>query len=179
MRFVVCGEALIDLIPVKAVSQAETHWAALCGGSPMNTAIGLARLGHDSHFLGRLGNDAFGAQLDTYIQGNGVATDLAVHSEDPTSVAVVSLDDSGKASYTFHFHGTSNFGWRSHEFPQLTDDDWLHFGSVGAVVGPGATAFLEFIRSTPASLSFDINVRPSVIPDRAEYFARVGPRGGR
>ncbi|RRD07326.1 carbohydrate kinase [Arachnia propionica] len=175
MRFVVCGEALIDLMPVRTISRAETHWAALCGGSPMNTAIGLARLGEDSHFLGRLGNDAFGTQLSSYIEANGVATDLAVHSSDPTSVAVVSLDERGRASYTFHFHDTSNFGWRSHEFPRLTDSDWLHFGSVGAVVGPGASALLEFIRTTPASLSFDINIRPSVIPDRAEYFGRVEP----
>ena len=175
MRFVVCGEALIDLMPVEEISKAETRWAALCGGSPMNTAIGLARLGEDSHFLGRLGNDAFGTQLGSYIEDNGVSTELAVHSEDPTSVAVVSLDDEGRASYTFHFQSTSNFGWCSHEFPQLAENDWLHFGSVGVVVGPGAAAILEFIRSTPASLSYDINVRPSVIPDRAEYFARVEP----
>ncbi|MDO5065830.1 MAG: carbohydrate kinase [Propionibacteriaceae bacterium] len=173
MRFVVCGEALIDLMPVKTISPAESRWAALCGGGPMNTAIGLARLGEDSHFLGRLSNDAFGAQLEAYIQGNGVATDLAVRSQDPTSVAVVSLDHEGKASYTFHFPGTSNFGWQPHEFPHLTEEDWLHFGSVGAVVGPGDAALLEFIRSTPASLSFDINVRPSVIPDRGEYFMKV------
>lgn len=141
----------------------------------MNTAIGLARLGEDSHFLGRIGSDAFGTQLDSYIQANGVSTDLAVYCEEATSVAVVSLDCDGKANYTFHFHDTSNFGWRPEEFPQLTEDDWLHFGSIGSVVGPGADALLEFIRSTPASLSFDINVRPTVIPDRAEYFARVEP----
>ena len=173
MRFVVCGEALIDLLPREQVSAAETHWSALCGGGPMNTALGLARLGEDSHFLGRLGGDAFGRQLERYLQDNGVATDLAIRAGEPTSVAVVSLDAEGRASYTFHFQDTSNFGWRAGEFPELRENDWLHFGSIGTISGPGARAVLNFVRSTPASLSYDINVRPTVLPDRVEYFQRV------
>ena len=150
MRFVVCGEALIGLLPGEQVSSAETRWSALCGGGPMNTALGLARLGEDSHFLGRLGGDAFGRQLERYLQDNGVATDVAIKTGEPTSVAVVSLDAEGRATYTFHFQETSNFGWRAGEFPVL-----------------------NFVRSTPASLSYDINVRPSVLSDRVEYFQRV------
>ena len=173
MRFVVCGEALIDLLPGEQVSLSETRWSALCGGGPMNTALGLARLGEDSHFLGRLGGDAFGRQLERYLQGNGVATDLAIRTGEPTSVAVVSLDAEGRASYTFHFQDTSNFGWRTGEFPELRENDWLHFGSIGTISGPGARAVLNFVRSTPASLSYDINVRPSVLSDRVEYFQRV------
>ncbi|BCR80884.1 carbohydrate kinase family protein [Arachnia rubra] len=173
MRFVVCGEALIDLLPGEQVSSAETRWSALCGGGPLNTALALARLGEDSHFLGRLGGDSFGAQLERYLQDNHVAMDLAVRTADPTSVAVVSLDAEGRASYTFHFQNTSNFGWRAGEFPELRENDWLHFGSIGTISGPGARAVLNFVRSTPASLSYDINVRPTVLPDRFEYFQRV------
>ena len=139
----------------------------------MNTALGLARLGEDSHFLGRLGGDAFGRQLERYLQDNGVATDVAIKTGEPTSVAVVSLDAEGRATYTFHFQETSNFGWRAGEFPELRENDWLHFGSIGTISGPGARAVLNFVRSTPASLSYDINVRPSVLSDRVEYFQRV------
>ena len=173
MRFVVCGEALIDLLPGEQVSSAETRWSALCGGGPLNTALALARLGEDSHFLGRLGGDSFGAQLERYLQDSHVAMDLAVRTADPTSVAVVSLDAEGRASYTCHFQNTSNFGWRAGEFPELRENDWLHFGSIGTISGPGARAVLNFVRSTPASLSYDINVRPTVLPDRFEYFQRV------
>jgi fructokinase len=173
MRFVVCGEALVDLLPREQASSAETRWAALCGGGPMNTALGLARLGEESHFLGRLGGDAFGTQIERHLQANGVATDLSVRTAEATSVAVVSLDVEGRASYTFHFHETSNFGWRAGEFPELRENDWFHFGSIGTVTGPGARAVLNFVRSTPASLSYDINVRPTVLPDRIEYFQRV------
>lgn len=185
MRFVVCGEALIDMLPVEAVSPAETLWAALAGGGPMNTAVALRRLGEDVEFLGRLGGDAFGTQIEGYLQSNDVGLDLAVRTKDPTSLAVVSLDDDGKAQYTFHFDGTSNFGWQPSEFPELADDDWLHFGSIGAISGPGAKPILDFVAATRATVSYDINVRPTVQPDRSAYFhavsdlmAAVGSGGG-
>ncbi|MGV8846676.1 carbohydrate kinase family protein [Tessaracoccus sp.] len=173
MRFVVCGEALIDMLPAGVVSPAESLWTALAGGGPMNTAVALNRLGEEVQFLGRLGGDAFGAQIEGYLNTNGVGLDLTVRTGDPTSLAVVSLDDVGKAQYTFHFDGTSNFGWKPLEFPVLNDDDWLHFGSIGAVVGPGVKPILDFVSATSAAVSYDINVRPTVQPDRAAYFASV------
>jgi fructokinase len=88
-------------------------------------------------------------------------------------MAVVSLDDQGKASYAFHFDGTTNFNWKAEEFPALRAEDWLHFGSIGAVIDPGYARVLEFVAATEATVSFDINVRPSTMPDRDEYFARV------
>lgn len=185
MRFVVCGENLIDLIPVEAVSSAESRWAALVGGGPLNTSMALARLGADVSYLGRLGADSFGAQIEGHLRANGVGLGLAVHSADPTPLAVVSLDEDGKADYTFHFDGTSSFSWRRGEFPRLGSDDWLHFGSIGFVVGTGVDPLLEFVAGTEASLSFDLNIRPTVIPDRTRYFdviepllAAVGASGG-
>lgn len=173
MRFVVCGEALIDLLPGEEVTPAETRWTALAGGGPMNTAVALQRLDEDVQFLGRLGGDAFGSQIENYLDSNDVGLDLAVRTDDPTSLAVVSLDDEGKAQYTFHFNGTSNFGWKPQEFPTLGDDDWLHFGSLVAVVGAGVKPLLDFVSSTNAAVSYDINVRPTVQPDRAAYLATV------
>ena len=173
MRFVVCGEALIDLMPEVQLSPQESRWIARSGGGPMNSAVALAKQGLDTHFLGRLSSDAFGRQLRSHLEEAGVALDLAVDTEDPTTMAVVSLDDQGKASYAFHFDGTTNFNWKAEEFPVLRAEDWLHFGSIGAVIDPGHARVLEFVGATDAAVSFDINVRPSTMPDRAEYFARV------
>ena len=113
-RFVVCGETLIDLI--QADEQPEgflsSSWSAMSAGGPMNSAVALGDLGADVHFLGRLSRDAFGAQLRGHIDSAGVALDLATESSQATSLAVVSLDDEGSASYTFHFSDTANFGWQ-------------------------------------------------------------------
>lgn len=173
MRFVVCGEALIDLMPEEIISPEESRWIARSGGGPMNTAVALAKQGEDTHFLGRLSTDAFGRQLRSHLESAGVSLDLSVTTTDSTSVAVVSLDEEGKASYQFHFDGTSNFNWVAAEFPELDADDWLHFGSIGSVIGPGARQVLDFVSRTEAVSSFDINVRPSTLPDRAAYFGLV------
>lgn len=174
MRFVVCGEALIDLMPGgERMGWSETSWRALSGGGPMNTAVALARLGHQVEFLGRFGADSFASQLRDHIAESGAGLDLAVATTEATSIAVVSLDEQGKASYTFHFEGTANFGWRDGDFPALGAQDWLHFGSIGAVVMPGHEALLRFIQRTEAGMSYDINVRASVLSDLAEYRRRA------
>lgn len=139
----------------------------------MNSAVALARLGCDTHFLGRLGRDSFGRQLAAHLEQAGVALDLAVTTDDPTSLAVVSLDEDGKASYAFHLSDTTNVNWCAADFPELGADDWLHFGSMAAVLDPGARFVRDFVNKTEAAVSFDLNVRPSILPDRGEYYSRV------
>lgn len=177
MRYVVCGEALIDLVRderSEATSQ-ESAWRALSGGGPMNTAVALARLGAHTEFLGRLGADPFGAQLKHHIQSAGLGLELAREVDEPTSLAVVGLDAQGKATYTFHLQGTANFGWQPGELPELDENDWLHFGSLATLVQPGADTLLQFVRETAATVSYDINVRPSVVSDPAKYWDAVEP----
>ena len=118
-RFVVCGETLIDLVQSDdgtASSSARPGWRCRPGG-PMNSAVALGKLGADVHFLGRLSSDAFGRQLRQHILAAGVQLDLATESSQATSIAVVSLDDEGVASYTFHFTDTANFGWQADDLP--------------------------------------------------------------
>ncbi len=176
-RFVVCGETLIDLVPSDdaANTSQRSNWMALSAGGPMNSAVALGKLGADVHFLGRLSTDAFGRQLRQHIDGAGVSLDLAVESEQATSLAVVSLDDRGVASYTFHFNDTANFGWTPEELPDLGAGDWLHIASLSCVVSPGAEALLEWVGSLECGVSYDVNVRPTVIRDPEEYWRRVEP----
>lgn len=186
MRFVVCGEALIDLVPGAATRDTRaSSWHALSAGGPMNSAIALARLGRPVEFLGRLGGDAFADQLRRHLDASGVGTRLAVATDEATSLAVVSLDDAGHASYAFHFAGTSNFGWAPDELPALGEGDWLHVASLVTVVRPGHAAVLDWVRAGTGPCSLDVNVRPGVQPDMAAYWAdiepwlaAVGARGG-
>jgi fructokinase len=176
-RFVVCGETLIDLVqdPQSSDDSFRSTWLALSAGGPMNSAVALGQLGVDSHFLGRISDDAFGGQLRAHITGAGVALDLATESSQATSIAVVSLDADGVASYTFHFEDTANFGWQADDLPTLRPDDWLHVASLSCVVDPGAEVLLDWVRAVPCPVSYDINVRPTVITDPATYWAKVEP----
>ena len=176
-RFVVCGETLIDLVQSDAATS-DSHsstWLALSAGGPMNSAVALGKLGRDTHFLGRISRDAFGRQLRQHILEANVKLDLATESSQATSIAVVSLDEQGVASYTFHFNDTANFGWQVDDLPVLNSDDWLHIASLSCVVSPGAEVLLDWMHDVTAGVSYDINVRPTVITDPDAYWSKVQP----
>ena len=175
-RFVVCGETLIDLVESDAPADSHSStWLALSAGGPMNSAVALGKLGVDTHFLGRLSRDAFGRQLRQHILAANVQLDLSTESSQSTSIAVVSLDAEGVASYTFHFSDTANFGWQSDDLPDLVADDWLHIASLSCVVSPGAEVLLDWMRDVKAGVSYDVNVRPTVITDPEVYWSKVQP----
>ncbi len=176
-RFVVCGEALIDLVQADVGSNDSfsSTWLALSAGGPMNSAVALGKLGADTHFLGRLSRDAFGRQLRQHILEANVQLDLATESSQATSIAVVSLDEQGVASYTFHFNDTANFGWQPDDLPELSNDDWLHIASLSSIVSPGAEVLLDWMRDVRSGVSYDINVRPTVITDPDVYWSKVQP----
>jgi fructokinase len=176
-RFVVCGETLIDLVQAGADSDDSfsSTWLALSAGGPMNSAVALGKLGANTHFLGRLSRDAFGRQLRQHILEANVKLDLATESSQATSIAVVSLDDQGVASYTFHFNNTANFGWQVDDLPELSTDDWLHIASLSCIVSPGAEVLLDWMGDVRSGVSYDINVRPSVIADPDVYWGKVQP----
>lgn len=174
-RFVVCGEALIDLAPAKTDDDStfSSTWVAQSAGGPMNTAVALSRLELPVEFLGRLSTDRFGRQLVSHLEANEVGLDVAIINDDPTSMAIVSLDDDGKATFFFHFTGTANFGWQASELPTLGRGDWLHMASLVTVVDPGAEVLRNWVSGLSAPWSLDINVRPAVIPDPQEYERRT------
>jgi fructokinase len=176
-RFVVCGEALIDLVQADVGSNDSfsSTWLALSAGGPMNSAVALGKLGADTHFLGRLSRDAFGRQLRQHILEANVQLDLATESSQATSIAVVSLDEQGVASYTFHFNDTANFGWQPDDLPELSSDAWLHIASLSSIVSPGAEVLLDWMRDVRSGVSYDINVRPTVITDPDVYWSKVQP----
>ena len=176
-RFVVCGETLIDLVQ-SDTTQSDSFsstWLALSAGGPMNSAVALGKLGCDTHFLGRISRDAFGRQLRQHILEANVKLDLATESSQATSIAVVSLDEQGVASYTFHFNDTANFGWQVDDLPELNSDDWLHIASLSCIVSPGAEVLLDWMHDVKAGVSYDINVRPTVITDPDAYWSKVQP----
>jgi fructokinase len=176
-RFVVCGETLIDLVrsTTDVPTPFRSSWEALSAGGPMNSAVALGRLGAEPQFLGRLSRDAFGGQLREHILAAGVGLELSTESSQATSIAVVSLDEQGVASYTFHFNDTANFGWQIDDLPSLGEDDWLHIASLSCVVSPGAEVLLDWMTTVRGGVSYDINVRPTVITEPEQYWAKVQP----
>lgn len=155
---VVAGEALVDLVPRGEQLQ------PLPGGSPYNVAVALGRLQAPVAFLGRCSTDGFGRILRNRLEAAGVDLALTDVTDDPTTLALVHLDDQRQASYRFYVEGTSSAGLTAQRLPRLADGDALHV-SLGAVTlrtTPAGDALRHLIERQGARrvVCLDPNVRP-------------------
>ncbi|GAA1176778.1 MULTISPECIES: carbohydrate kinase family protein [Nesterenkonia] len=170
----VIGECLVDVVHSET-SAPKAH----VGGSPFNVAVGLARLEHDVVFAGRHGEDEYGRMIARSLRAQGI-TALLDADASPTSVAKAVLDPAGQASYEFTLDWTlppaaaleKSFcalvqETRAEESPAL---DLLHTGSIGAMMQPGAETVKGLLHRARdvATISYDPNYRPSIIPNREE-----------
>jgi len=168
-----CGEALIDFVPLPEVRA----YSPYPGGSVFNIAVGLGRLQAPVGFFCRLSTDYFGDLLIDYLQENGVQTDLCPRSDDPTTLAFVSLPgaEEEEPRYMFYANGSVDRNLTDESLPQLAPEiKALHFGSISLVMEPGATA-LETLMARESGrriISLDPNVRPGLIDDREAYRCR-------
>jgi len=161
----VIGEALVDV--VRRSSGEEAH----VGGSPLNVAVGLARLGHPVQFIGRFGKDAYGDAIAAHLRSSSVMVPFPPDGK-PSSVATAVVGEDGAASYTF------DLSW---ELPGLAERlpfmlqgaSLLHTGSIATMLEPGASEVLAAVEHAHpnATISFDPNCRPSIITDKD--FART------
>lgn len=151
-RGLVIGEALIDIV----------EGAEYIGGSPLNVAVGLARLGREVDFLTRIGDDERGRRIADYLKASGVQLVPGSASAGRTPTAVATIADDGSAAYTF------DLDWQLSGIPEVAPPLFVHTGSIAAVREPGCLAVAALLDAyrVSATLSFDPNVRPSLIADR-------------
>jgi fructokinase len=164
----VCGEVLIDLIP-----GADGVRVPHVGGGPANTAKALARLGHDVQFIDGISSDQYGVMSRKELLDDEVKLDLALKSDKPTCLAIVSLAENGGASYEFEIDGTATFDFSLDWLPDPSryKPNVLHIGTLVTVIQPGADVLYDWaIRVAEfAPIVFDPNIRPAVMGDRDKY----------
>ena len=167
----VIGEALVDVV-VSDTATPRVH----VGGSPLNVAVGLARLGENVLFTGRYGRDEYGQMVREHLARNNVESVLEP-DDAPTSVATARLDPTGAANYSF------DLDWTLPPLPELgrifrevEDRDGrhrtlthVHTGSIATMLEPGASTVMELLSvlEPDLTLSYDPNCRPTIVPDRA------------
>ncbi|MER6080453.1 carbohydrate kinase [Streptomyces sp. NPDC001833] len=162
----VIGEALIDLVQLDAPGD----YRARPGGSPFNVAIGLARLGHRTALMARLADNTFGRLLRAHAAAEGVDLTCAPAAAEPTTLAVVSMDAQGRASYDFYLEGTADWQWTETETARVPRDTAvLHFGSVASWTSPADRHIHSVARRLRAEgttlISYDPNIRPALLGD--------------
>ena len=161
----VCGEALIDLFVGESLGMGLGARAAT-GGSPFNVAVGLARLGAPTGFLGGISTDRFGRLLADTLAREGVETRFLKRSARPTPLVVVSPDAGGQPSYVFHIHDCAERDLTSADLPAEAFDA-IVLGSYALAVEPVGSALLALAERAAGStvVSLDPNLRPSIVGD--------------
>lgn len=162
-RTLVVGEALVDIVR-RPDGTVEEH----VGGSPLNVAVGLARLGHPVDLSTQIGADERGARIQEHLVADDVRLVPGSDRAEVTSTATAELDETGAASYTFDLTAA---------VPPLGGaEGHLHTGSIGALLGEAGTAVLTSMDAARGTVSYDPNARPALMGDPATALPQVRRR---
>ncbi|MEW9531038.1 carbohydrate kinase [Microbispora sp. NPDC049125] len=165
MTFLVVGESIVDLIGAPG----SWRFGAVAGGSPLNVAVALAALGRPVRFASEAGGDFFGDLLRDHLRRHGVGAG-ELEPGAATSLAFARVGEDGSATYDFRF------GWGLTGPVSLDGVSCLHTGSLATLVEPGAGRVRRLMAEAAGAglpVSYDPNIRPSLIGDRPDAVARV------
>ncbi|SEF59830.1 aminoimidazole riboside kinase [Vibrio hangzhouensis] len=157
----VTGDAVVDLIP-----DTEATYLKCPGGAPANVAVAIARLGGETGFFGRVGQDPLGRFMKQTLTEEKVNTDFMLLDEaQRTSTVIVDLDDSGERSFTFMVKPSADQFMQTSDIPSFAKGEWLHVCSIALANEPSRGATLEAMKRIKAAggyVSFDPNLRDEV-----------------
>jgi fructokinase len=167
------GDCLIDFLPLQPDDQ-TTGFRMYPGGSLLNVAVGIARLGPPVAFASKLANDYFGRYLRAYIDKNGIDTRYLATTEALSTLAFVTME-AKQASFAFYGDGTADTLMTMDDVPAslFEETSILHVGSTSLLRGTTPDtirATFEQIKGK-ALLSLDPNIRPQLVKDEAKYRA--------
>ncbi|MBC8130413.1 MAG: carbohydrate kinase [Rhizobiaceae bacterium] len=174
--FLSCGDALFDVFAEPGEDVSRLSLNAVVGGSPLNVALGLSRLGHRTGFFTKVSTDLFGQRIRAFMEREGIDQRFLVPTDRNTTLAIVSLSKSGSAAYSFYIDGTAD---RSVEPGDVPDDleaiEAIHVASYSTVTEPTASALVRLIdrEKDRRFISYDPNIRASIEPDLDLWRAKV------
>jgi fructokinase len=170
MDIVCLGELLIDMLPAElGRSLVEVSaWRPKPGGAPANVAAAAARLGAQSAFIGKVGDEAFGHYLACVLRDEGVdVSGMRYDHEARTGLSFIAKPDENSYDILFYRNPGSDMRLRADELDRgmLSGTGAFHFGSISLIQEPSRGATLEAVRLARAGgamISFDVNYRPDL-----------------
>jgi fructokinase len=163
------GELLIDMTQDGTDEQGNGRFTAYPGGAPANVAVAAARLGADTGFIGKVGDDSFGRSLAETLRKEGVNTDgLFVSDSVPTTMAIVSVDASGEREFSFYRNPGADTQLTTEEAVSVIENGLpliLHAGSLSMTTSPSREACeeaLRFAKERGVIISYDPNYRAAL-----------------
>jgi fructokinase len=178
LKPVLCGgEILLDFLSRDAGKglAGTTAFDKRPGGSIFNVAVGLRRLAVPATLLTKVGGDEFGQGLMDVITDEHIGTEcLKRDSTLKTTLAFVALDEQGKPEFRFYRDHAADTALTPSDVERISPQDYsvYHFGSIALLEKPSSDAYLELLgrfHEAKVLTSFDPNVRPSLVGDKAMF----------
>ncbi|MBE7005838.1 MAG: carbohydrate kinase [Ruminococcaceae bacterium] len=176
---VALGELLIDFTSCGLSSQGNPLLEANPGGAPCNVLAMLRKLGRSCAFLGKVGADSFGDQLEAAIVEAGIdPRGLRRDPEIPTTLAVVHTKPDGDRSFSFYRKPGADVRLAPEDLDEalIRDSRIFHFGSLSLTDEPVRSAThraLALAREAGAMITYDPNLRPPLWPSAAAAKAQI------
>ncbi len=172
MDIVCLGELLVDMFPAELGLRLVqvSAFRPKPGGAPANVAVAAARLGAQSAFIGKVGDDAFGHHLAKVLHAESVdVRGICYDAQARTTMAFIAMPDENTSEFVFYRNPGADMLLRPDELAVdlLRSTRAFHFGSISLIDQPSRNATLEaaqIARQTGALVSFDVNYRPSLWP---------------
>ena len=162
---VALGELLIDFTSNGTSVQGNPLMEANPGGAPCNVLAMLTRLGHSTSFIGKVGNDMFGTQLENAIREVGIGTEGLVKDESiHTTLAFVQTFPDGDRDFSFYRNPGADIMLDQTEVDEelVSEARIFHFGSLSMTDDPVKQATyraLDIAKKAGVIISFDPNLR--------------------
>ena len=166
MKYLCVGEVVIDF-----TSTGDLAFQGHPGGSSLNVAVAVARLGGEVGFAGQMSTDMFGERVLEHLAANHVNTTFVERSDAPSTLGFVTERD-GDAEFSFMANGAADTLYDPRPRPGFPAEvSYLQFGSIGLLHEPASTTITELVAEhrEQCTIVFDPNVRPALITDQARY----------
>ena len=165
MDVVALGELLIDFTENGVSGQGNPLFEANPGGAPCNVLAMLSRLGHRTAFIGKVGNDFFGKQLEDAITEVGIdAAGLLKDDKVHTTLALVHTYPDGDRDFSFYRNPGADMMLTEEELPEeiIRGAKIFHFGTLSfthAGIRTASQYAIQCAKEAGALISFDPNLR--------------------
>ena len=162
---VALGELLIDFTENGTSSQGNPILEANPGGAPCNVLAILERLGHKTGFIGKVGKDMFGDQLEQALIEVGIATEGLIKDPDVhTTLAFVKTYPGGDRDFSFYRKPGADMMISEADLkPEMIENSRIfHFGTLSMtdeVCRKATMKALSIAKEAGKIITFDPNLR--------------------
>lgn len=159
------GELLIDFTENGTSAQGNPVLEANPGGAPCNVLSMLNRLGHKTNFIGKIGKDMFGDQLEAALKEVGIGTEgLMRDDEVHTTLAFVHTAPDGDREFSFYRNPGADMMLSENDVDaeQIKNSTIFHFGSLSMtdeVCRKATRKAIAIAEEAGILMSYDPNLR--------------------